>query len=185
MLATTGTAKLTAADEQHPDYITASDILDDILEELQSRALWFNTSTRVLKQSVDGKVVVPSSALSCDPVDASQEFAIRGQYLYDVGNNTFLINCDVTCRIVSELALEDMPPIAVQFVRAAARFQYFIDQDGDAQKLSVYGEIFRSKEMDLVATNMKHQDVNFFAGSSYMNFSTRRDASSNPITRIQ
>ena len=185
MLATTGTARLTAEDDNHPNYITASNILDEVVEEFNSRQLWFNTTIRTLAPNSDGRVVVPSNALSCDPTDGTKSYAIRGQYLFDLGNYTDVIDCSVECRIVMEIDVTDMPPVAIQFIRASSRFQYFLDQDGGGTKLQVYAQVLEAKETQLVTVNMRHQDVNFFGGASYADFSRRRDAYSLPLTRIQ
>ncbi len=185
MLATTGTAKLTANDEAHPDYVTADDVLSRVLEEFHARELWFNTAIRTLNPDSTGRVVVPSNALSCDPTDASKDYAIRGQHLFDSGNFTFTINEPVECRIVTEVSLQDMPPIALQFVRAQARFDYFADQDGASTKLQVYAGVMQKKEQELITINMKHTDANFFSGKAFASFSTRRGATRTPYARIQ
>ncbi|MDG1314169.1 MAG: hypothetical protein P8P29_01425 [Flavobacteriaceae bacterium] len=185
MLATTGTAKLSAEDTSHPNYVTADDILSNVLEEFASRPLWFNTTRRTLAANSDGKVVVPSNALSCDPVDTALDYAIRGQYLFDLSNYTDVINAPVDVEIVAELSLEDMPPIARQFVRAAARLQYYVDQDGSGTKVQVYAQVLANKEQELVLLNMKHTDANFFRGKAYASFATRRTAYDLPFTRIQ
>lgn len=185
LLATTGTAKLTAADDSHPDYVTASDVIDRVLEEFNSREMWFNTSVRTLTPNLEFKVVVPSNALSCDPTDACKAYAIRGQYLFNITDNTFTITDAVECRILTEVALEDMPPIAIQFVRAAARMEYFADRDGGSTKLQVYAAALQKKELELIAVNMKHTDTNFFSGVGFASYATRRSATNLPYTRIQ
>ena len=184
MLATTGTARLAAADVTHPNYITADLILNDVVEEFSSKPLWFNTTYRTLTPNADGKIVVTSNALTCDPADASKDYAIRGQYLFDNGNYTFDIGEPVACVIVAELELTDMPPIAIQFVRAKARLMYYVDQDGSGNKLQMYAQNVVEKELELITLNMKNTDANFFAGKGYANFATRRASTANPITRI-
>lgn len=184
MLKTTGTAALSAADTSHPSYVSAADTLDEVIEEFCSKPLWFNTSIRTLAADVDGRVVVPSNALSCDPTDGSLSYAIRGQYLFDLDNYTNIISCSVECYIRTELALEDMPPIALQFIRAQARLMYFVDQDGSGTKVKLYTQAFAIKERELERINMNHRDTNFFGGASYAWNRTRR-AGTNPITQIQ
>jgi hypothetical protein len=177
MLATTGTASLSAADETHPSYIIADRVLSEVVEEFSSRELWFNTSVRTLSPNPEKFILVPSNALSCDPTDASKKYAVRGQYLFDLGNYTFEINESVACTIVTQLDLEFMPPIAIQFVRAHARLQYFIDQEGSGPKLDMYRQKTFQKDAELISLNMKHTDTNFFNGSAYAHFSTRRSGS--------
>jgi len=174
MLATTGTAKLAAADNKHPDYIQADRLLDDVLEEFAARPLWFNTVIRELAPNSDNRIVVPSNAVSCDPVKQTLDYAIRGNYLFDLTNYTFDITESVKCVIQMDVDLEDIPPVALQFIRATARFHYFIDKDGSQQKAEVYGSIMTKQDMNLVAVNMKHTDANFFRGTGYESFTTRR-----------
>ena len=185
MLATTGTAKLSAADETHPSYIIADAVLSEVIEEFSSKELWFNTTIRTLTPNTDKYVLAPTNALSCDPVDARLDYAIRGQYLFDLSNYTFEISDPVQCVIVAELSLEDMPPIAIQFIRAHARLQYYVDQDGTGTKVQMYQQKAAQKDMALVTLNMKHTDSNYFKGQAYADFSTRRPATHSTITRIQ
>ncbi len=174
MLATTGTAKLSAEDISHPDYVQADRLLDDILEEFAARPLWFNTVIRTLMPNGDDKIVVPNNTLSCDPVDQRLDYAVRGQYLFDLGNYTFSIPTAVECVLQMQVALEEMPPIALQFIRAMARFYYFVDKDGSTQKAQLYAGLSEKAENDLVRVNMKHTDANFFRGAGYTHFITRR-----------
>ncbi len=174
MLATTGTAKLAATDVGHPDYIQADRLLDDILEEFAARPLWFNTVIRTLEPNFDEKIVIPSNAISCDPTDDRLNYAIRGQYLFDLDNYTDIIPVPVECRIQMQVVLEDMPPIAIQFIRSYARFQYFVDKDGSKQKVELYGSLYSKSDQQLEAINLKHSGHNFFRGRGYQSFITRR-----------
>mgnify|MGYP003633833542 FL=1 len=185
MLATTGTAKLSAADETHPSYIIADAVLSEVIEEFSSRELWFNTAIRTLTPNTSNYIVVPNNALSCDPIDARLDYAVRGLYLFDLGNYTFEIPEAVKCVIVTEMLLEDMPPIAIQFVRAHARLQYYVDQEGSGPKMQAYQQKTFQKDSELITINMKHTDSNYFSGQAYASFSTRRPATHSTITRIQ
>ncbi len=176
MLATTGTAKLSAADIYHPDYLRANSVLVDVLDEFAAKPLWYNTVIRELTANNNGRVVVPSNAISCDPIDISLDYAIRGQYLFDLTNYTDVIGAGVVvkCIIQMSVPIEDMPPVALQYIRAAARFQYFLDKDGSDKKIQIYGAILQNKELELNALNMKHTDANFFLGSGNIDYRTRR-----------
>jgi len=185
MLSTTGTSALVAEDSQHPAYIAANNILNDVIEDFSSQRLWFNTSYRTLMQNSDGRVVVPSNALTCDPADQSKDYVIRGQYLFDMGNFTDVLNEDVDCIVVTEMDLEDMPPVAIQFIKAHARLAYYIDVDGSASKVQMYQATAAGKAQELVTMNMQHTGANFFNGRGYASFATRRTVTARPITHIQ
>lgn len=174
MLATTGTARLSQQDDTHPEYIRAEDVLNDVLEEFGSTALWFNTAIRTLRAASDGTVVVPSDATSCDPTDSSKNYVIRGQRLFDLENNTDVISEDVECLIVYRTELSDMPPAAVQYVRAAARARYFMDVDGDANKAQGYIREAEGKLQNLMSDSLARADINFFTSPAGLSFYTRR-----------
>ena len=185
MLSTTGTASLSAEDTSHPNYITALAILNSVVEEFSAKPYWFNTTYRTLQPNLEGRILVPTNALSCDPADAALDYYVRGQYLFDNGNYTDIIGAPVDVIIVAKLALDDMPPIVIQFIRKKARLEYYVDQDGSANKIKSYSDEYYSTERDLVILNMKHTGANFFKGKAYASFTTRRSAFATPFTRIQ
>jgi hypothetical protein len=174
MLATTGTAALSASDSRHPSYIKANNILEDVLEEFSTMSLWFNTSITTLLPNTDGRVLVPANTLTCDPVDGQNNYAIRGQYLFDTDNNTSIINKEVQCILVTQLDLSDLPPTAYQFIRAKARYEYFLDADGGQRKLDNYRALAEAKEYALINMNIKMQDTNWFSSPAYTAFINRR-----------
>jgi hypothetical protein len=73
----------------------------------------------------------------------------------------------------------------IQFIRKKARLEYYVDQDGSANKIKSYSDEYYSTERDLVILNMKHTGANFFKGKAYASFTTRRSAFATPFTRIQ
>lgn len=174
MLATTGTAALSASDSRHPSYIKADAILTDVLEEFSTKSLWFNTSIITLRPNTDNKILVPSNALTCDPVDRCKNYSIRGQYLFDNDRLSFVIEQPVECILITEAAIEDLPPTAYQFIRAKARYEYYLDADGGQRKVDNYRSLYESKEYELINMNIKMQDSNWFTSPAYTSFITRR-----------
>lgn len=173
MLATTGTLKLSATDSSHPSYIEADLVLDHVLETFNSLELWFNTSKRTLDPDIDGRVVVPSNALWVQPYN-SENLSIRGKYLWDHVENTDILDRCVDCKIAIAVPIEDMPPAAIQYIRAMARYEYFLDKDGDPQKVGRYQEIMARSEFNLTSKNAQLSGLNFYKGSAALNFATRR-----------
>tara|TARA_R110002012_G_scaffold96493_1_gene232523 strand:+ start:4970 stop:5566 length:597 start_codon:yes stop_codon:yes gene_type:complete len=173
MLATTGTLKLSSADSAHPAYIEADLILTNELETFNSMELWFNTSKRELQPDVDGRIVVPSDALWVNPTN-QENISIRGQYLWDHDENTDIINKTIYCTIAIAVPIEHMPPAASQYIRALARYTYFLDQDGDARKAQHYMTAMQRAEYNLYNMNTKLSGLNFFKGPGFANFATRR-----------
>ena len=174
MLATTGTAPLSTQDTQHPSYIRANNLLTDVLEEFSTTSLWFNTSIRTFNPNDEGKILIPSNAITCDPTDQFRQYSIRGQYLFDNDRYTDVIGEPVECILIYELTTEEMPPAAYQYIRAKARYEYFLDADGAGLKLQSYQRMYEKRYMDLVAMNIKMQDSNFFTSPAYYSFMYRR-----------
>lgn len=174
MLATTGTAALSASDTRHPSYVKANAILTDMVEEFSSMEMWYNTSIRTLRPNAEGKILIPANTITCDPTSASKKYSIRGQYLFDNDEYTSNIGYAVECIVIEEIKVADLPPAAYQYLRARCRYEYFLDQDGGERKLRNYAGQYQQKFSELVAMNMKLMDVNFFNSPAYLNFIIRR-----------
>ncbi len=174
MISTTGTSPLGAADLNHPDYIDASLILEGIIEEINADAMWFNTEVRTLKAGTDGKIVVPQNALALEGVSRRDSYRIRGQHLWDYEKHTDVIGKDAKVKLLINVALEDMPPIARQWIRAAARYQYFVDKDGSQLKSTLLQKKAERVLVRMQAQNIRLMNVNFFDSRAAGNFYTRR-----------
>lgn len=175
MLATTGTARLASSDTSHPNYVTANAVLTDILEEFSTMELWFNTSIRTLSPNTDNKVPVPDGTISCDPVDGSKRYSVRGQYLFDNTNYTDIIKEAVKCVVIRSVPVAELPRIAFQYVNAVCRYRYYLDADGGARKLASYEAEVDKAYVKLVANNMKLMDENYFNSAAALSFHARRN----------
>jgi len=83
---------------------------------LQSTGWSFNTDLAyTLSADNDGRVPLPRNALNVDPCD-DLDLVVRGQYIYDRKNHTFVIDDDVDVDIVRFLPWEDLPEYARQFL---------------------------------------------------------------------
>ncbi len=176
MLRTIGTAKLSASDTEHPDYITANDVLQEVIDDFSSMPLWFNTSQRILSKDTDGRVPIPNNTIAIDPVLGSLNYVARDRYLFDVNKRTNIIGQDVECFIQTKLELSDMPAEAIKFIRAEARYKFYLDEDGGERKVREYAGAAYDAKLKLFTVNMSRQDVNFFNGRSGRSFFTPRPA---------
>ncbi len=171
MLATTGTAPLTANDEQHPSYIKALAKFDEIDIEWQGKGWWFNTNTKLIEPTGADELVFSMDALHVDPLDTRKNYVMRGHRLYDLDNDTFTITVAEDCWMVRRLPFEELPPNAAAYLRAHARYEFFLDDDGAEPKLSSYLNA-RGLAWNFFNTeNLKKADINFFEGGHYQWFS--------------
>lgn len=176
MLATMGTSPLSAADTGHPLYATANQKLEELLEEFCTKQMWFNTHKRTLVRDTSNRVVVPEDSLSVQSTTPGRKVSVRGQYLFDDNDYTFEFDCDQEVIVIRNTPIEEMPPAAVQYIRAVARYEYFLDKDGDAQKVQAYAAAVQRKEVALSIQNTKQLNANWFNGDGAASFYTRRDA---------
>jgi len=176
MLRTIGTSSLSGEDTSHPDYITANEVLEEVLEEFNSMPLWFNNATTTLFPDEQGRIVVPSTALSCDPTDGRKGLVVRDRYLFDLNNNTYTIGSAVQCYIHHEVPLSDMPREAIKFIRASARYSFYLDEDGGATKLQTYANDAYTARIKLDAVNIARMDINWFTSGAARSFFTTRSA---------
>ena len=174
MISTTGTSPLGSTDTAHPDYIDASGVLDNIIEEITAQAMWFNTEVRTLQADVNGEVVVPSLALSAEATDRSDKVRIRGTRLWDYANHTFTLDKDIEVKLLINVDLDDMPPIVRQWIRASARYEYFVDKDGAVAKTQFLKEKLDRIHQQMRAQNVRLSNINFFDSKAAANFYVRR-----------
>jgi hypothetical protein len=168
MVASTGTAPLATNDTRHPFYIKASAKLATVSREVQSTGWWFNKSVRTLQPTLDGELILPSTALHVDPVDRGSKLVRRGTRLFDPDMASYTIGKPVRINYVELLEIEEMPPQAVAYIKARAVFEFYLDEDGNEPKLSNYRAERDSAWIGFKAEHLKNADVNFFSGTSAM-----------------
>lgn len=167
MLASTGTAPVSAASTRHPAYLKALNKLEKVSRVMQGRGYWFNKSVRTLNPNTAGEIILPSTTLHADPVDTRITYTIRGGKLYDLANGTSVIGAPVKIVFIEQLDVEDMPPAAQNALQAHAVYTYFVDADGKDPKLSEYRNTAGQAAATLRGEQLRHSDVNFFNGSTW------------------
>ena len=177
MLRTIGTAPLAGEDTRHPDYINAEAVLNEVLEEFSSKALWFNTAIRTLTQDVNGRIAIPNNTIVIDPIDGQINLSARDRYLWNNDDNTDVIGLDIECLMTFEVEYQNMPIEAIKFLRAEARRRFYLDEDGGGLKLQVYQADADKAKMKLDAVNIARQDLNFYNSRSGRAFYIPRPSS--------
>lgn len=135
MLGTIGVGGLTSSDTQHPDYMTALQVLRIARIGTNKLGHWYNTTTPTLLRNEAGEITLPASVLHCDPVDRARRCEKRGLRLYDLDNRTYVFEADVRAKVITDLELDEMPETAKYYVMAAARYAFYFNEDGDGNKL--------------------------------------------------
>ncbi len=163
MLGSIGMTALTSSDTGHPRYIQALAKLTEIHREFQSEGWWFNQQIVTLT-STASEVAFGSDVLHCDPTDTTKLYVMRELKLYDLTLATFTITEDVECNIIYELPFAELPPLAKIYMKAKARFDFYVDQDGSEPKLTKYEEAAARAWVRFKQEHLKNKDLNFFFG---------------------
>jgi len=172
MLATIGMDALTANDTQHPSYKKALRVLDNINIEWQGKGWWFNTTTPILTPTANDELVYAIDALHVDPILTVRNYVIRGLKLYDMDNETFTITQSTEVWMVRLKDISDLPPVAVAYLRAQARFEFFLDEEGSEPKLKNYRDATALAWNFFQVEHLKNADVNMFKGGHGLWFRT-------------
>lgn len=149
MLGAIGEAPVETLEGSIPvDVQTAKAVLEEVLKEVLSQGWHFNTEHDYpLTRTSEGKIIVPSNAVHVDLDDyvygMDYDVIIRGQYLYDRKNHTYIFNKDLDVTIIQLFDFEELPELVRNYIklRAARVFQgRILGSDIAAREASV-GEI--------------------------------------------
>jgi hypothetical protein len=107
---------------------TAKRIIRSTMIEVQSRGWYFNTDyDYVLTPDINGFITLPPNVLRTDFGNTSNanRFLTKNNGIYDVANQTFIIEGEIMCDIVWLVDYTNLPPEAYEYIslRSARKFQ--------------------------------------------------------------
>lgn len=107
---------------------TAKRLIRSTMIEVQSRGWYFNTDyDYVLTPDINGFITLPPNVLRTDFGNTSNanRFLTKNNGIYDVANQTFIIEGDIMCDIVWLVDYTNLPPEAYEYIslRSARKFQ--------------------------------------------------------------
>lgn len=164
MLAAVGVEALSSSDTDHPDYLAANKKLDRVKTSVLKMALWFNTSYPTMQPNTFGEILLPNGTLSADPTDRSKNYVQRGAKLFDADNRTFTFETgtEVKVKIVKDLDISEMPLPAQDYVARRAVYEFYLDEDGDENKLRRYESARNVAWAELYREHLRNRDTNKF-----------------------
>lgn len=138
MLASIGVNRVTSVESLHPSAISARSVLRRVDKYVQAKGWYFNETRNVLLSPTSaGEILIPTGTLSIDSEDPSQKLIPRGRVLYDMQNKTQFFTAPVRVRLVLRIDIESLPELAAECIRTAAVYEFFVEQDGEGDKLNV------------------------------------------------
>lgn len=155
-LRTMGEMRLNTLEEDHPYKDDALDLVDRVLRDVSSLALWFNTEwVKLLPQATSKYIMVPTDVIKLDPIPqcGRGRVAQRGRRLYDVLRNRYEFDRPVTVKVARLLNFEDCPYEVQMFVRDDSVLRFQSDFDGDNTK---YQRIYQQRADSWVNLKSEH-----------------------------
>lgn len=160
LLRVIGESPLNEIDRENPDVLAALNVWDEESQKIQANSYWYNTETWELPVHTDGSVYLPSNTLAVDAGDSN--YIKRGRKLYDLENHTydFSENDTITVDLITEWAIEELPPLVFNYILASAKATMKADYDMDSEVLSKLMREATVAMHHLQAHNLKIQAPN-------------------------
>ena len=160
-LAATGVAPVSTADSSHPDVAPVDVVINRVSTQIQKRGWWFNKDYNLtLTPDSNGKILIPSTTLSIDPTDSNSPLVQRGSFLYDTTAHTFNIGESVSVNLITELAIDELPESAGQYILETVVHQFYVNDDGDLNKAREMEKRKNEAWIELKREELKNADHN-------------------------
>lgn len=168
MLRAIGMSPVTTTGLQHPHAITAKDLLDDVIIEVQSKRWWFNydMDVTVAPSVPDGFINVPSNTINANPAKKNASsyptsFLVqRGTRMYDPYAQTFVFTEAVDLDLHIQLDYTDLPYIAQLYIAHRAAAEYHSDVIGDTNKMQRLELRMENSRQELNAQHINNLSIN-------------------------
>lgn len=161
LLSTIGVDGLTTSDESHPDFVKARAQIKLTTNSCLKLGFWFNTTYPTFSPNADGDILLPNNTLHTDALDTSIHVTKRGRKLYDIARRTFTFDADytVTVKHIATLSLDELPETALDYIRHRARYEFYVDNDGDEGKSRRYEAAASQAWVELYRENLRNLDI--------------------------
>lgn len=163
MLSTLGELPLNELDARHPYVHAGLTILTQKSRTVQLNAgsgYWFNKlESYTLRPDVEGKVAVPADLIQFS-AEYPDRYAVVNGHLWDNINDTDAIGKPVTVSAIRELAFDDLPVGAQDYIGAEAIRTFTRNYDGDMTKVQDIINEGQQARILLKMQNVREQRAN-------------------------
>lgn len=152
-------------DSGNTDAAIAYRRLHAVNRKVQTRGLHCNTEEHYpLTRGQDGRITVPANALRVDCTGNDKDVVVRGGYLYDRYNHTYVFTADIEVDITFFLPFTDLPEAvrSYVFIKASREFQQKVlgspdlDSFNEQEEVMAWAELFRTEMMNADASVLDH-----------------------------
>ena len=176
MIVSTGARPLTAEQTNHPLYMKAEQVLTRVQASVQALGLWFNTECRDIDSQTNGELIVPQGCVKADPADRHVNLTLRGSKMYDLDKGTYEVSKTVRLKMIFQIALEEMPLAAQEYIRAKTVYDFYLNEDGGDPKLGNYRNERDRGWQILYREHLRSKQVNVFDNPSNIVTKLRKGA---------
>ena len=161
LLSTIGVDGLTASDDQHPDFVKARNQVKLTTNSCLKLGFWFNTTYPVFTPNENGEIMLPNDTLHTDALDTSVHVVKRGRKLYNIAERTFVFDAGTAIRVkhIATLALDELPETVLDYIRQKARYEFYVDNDGDEGRARRYEGAANQAWVELYREHLRNLDI--------------------------
>lgn len=168
-LAIMGEAPLNSLAETHTYKTAALNRLDAERSRILAKGWWFNDETVTLAVSpLDSRIYLPGDTLSVVVLDQRPKLAQRGRILYNLDDATDLFPATdtYTARIIRDLAIENIPTSAAEYIATATVLWFQNEYDGDQTKTRNLAQALEDRKAEAMAEHIRNRRVNLLNNST-------------------
>ena len=149
-----------------PDVVSAVRNIDRETRLVQSRPMWFNTTTSYLIPDSNSEIVLPQNTTSVHAIRQGTHAYSQGRYmrrgskLYDTSEDTYTITQEVHAVLVVEQEYNDLPATVQEYITLRAIGKLLYNTDKSSQDYSVYKNEVRSALEEMNAQNINNGNSN-------------------------
>lgn len=161
LLATIGVDGLTATDDQHPDFVKARLQVKLTTNSCLKLGFWFNTTYPTFTPNDNGEIFLPNDTLHTDALDTTVHVTKRGRKLYNIAERTFIFPAGTAILVkhIATLALDELPETVLDYIRQKARYEFYVDNDGDEGRARRYEAAANQAWVELYREHLRNIDI--------------------------
>lgn len=174
MLLGVGQSPVSSVDSTHPFVVTTLAVFDGVNRDVQAHGWWFNKDYNVvLVPDSTGAIVLPDTVLSVDPVNPYIPLLQRGGKLYSPYTQSYTFDEPIKVNLISLVSFEELPEPAAKYIQRRCVYEYFLNFDGEANKLQTLAALMESSRATLNAEQMRVLRTNVVDSTTYRQLVSR------------
>lgn len=159
MLSSIGSDPVSNLDETDVDIANALRILEDTSRNVQRQGWDFNTVSYTLHPNRDNKIQWIDTIISFTS-DDDNTYAKRGDFLFNLTENTFYFEDNVVLTAIVALDFDDLPDCFKRYIASLSAFQFAQRYFGDQTTVETLQYDVQMAYQQIVAYDMNMGDYN-------------------------